>query len=228
VERVESFIRIILTKEKEMINNNLPPQNLLALPDKKELAVAENFEASLEEVWAETKSLDSWKPYETLPTLSEGFNYSKCLSVLDRSLVPASEKESKLSIAEMIKTCFALGWAPVDSDFKIFGKIYYDTLSHLPQNFLLQTLAKALKTWSHGQYSKMPTPAFLIECIPDAFHEIKHKRSRLDFAKMLENKSKERAEYLKLVEMQKPLGLPMQKIDVALTFLKKIETHEND
>jgi len=218
LERVESFIRIILTKEKEMINNNLPPQQLFVLPDQKEIAVAENFEASLEEVWAETKSLDSWTPAENLPTLKNGYNYSKCLSVLDRSLVPASEKESKLSIAEMIKTCFALGWAPVDSDFKIFGKIYYDTLSHLPQNFLLQTLAKALKTWSHGQYSKMPTPAFLIECIPQSFYELEHKRRRLDLAKSFEDRSKQRTKNFQ----------PVQKVDVALTFLKKIETHEND
>lgn len=203
-----------------MINKNLPqPQDMFVLPEKTELAIVENFEESLEEVYKETKSLDSWSPYESLPVLQKGSNYSKCLNILDRFLTPASEKEAKISIIEMVKTCFALGWASVDSDFKIFGKIYYETLSHLPLNFLKETLSNALKTWSHGQYCKMPSPAFLTECIPDSYHELKHKRSRIDFAKYIENKS------LKSKQLQ---NSSVKKVDVSLTFLKKVEAYEDD
>jgi hypothetical protein len=95
--------------------------------------------------------------------------------------------------------------------------MYYETLSHLPDEFFRDTLRIVLKTWTHGQYLKMPSPAFLKESIPSEYYRLNHVKQKLEVAQMVSNREKKRkkpSEDQNLVRFDPALYVP---------FMKKVE-----
>lgn len=190
-------------------------ENLPVEQDKNSVALANHDPLILQ---AETVyiALRNWRTYEELPRELGTVNYTECISAIKNRLTPVSGAVAREVILVFINTCRAFGWISDPSILEAMCEMYYDTISHLPEDLFRKTLNTVLKTWTHGQYLKMPSPAFLIESIPSEYHRLYRIRQKLEVAQMISNREKKRRqdEDHQKVKFDPSLYIP---------FMKKVE-----
>jgi hypothetical protein len=162
-------------------------------------------------------ALRNWRTYEELPRELGSVNYTECIKAVKNKLIPIPLADARGIIITFVNTCKAFGWISDPATLGTICDMYYETLSHLPEEFFRDALRIVLKTWTHGQYLKMPSPAFLKESIPSEYYRLHHVKQKLEVAQMVSNREKKRkkpSEDQNLVRFDPALYVP---------FMKKVE-----
>jgi hypothetical protein len=161
-------------------------------------------------------ALRNWRTYEELPRELGSVNYTECIEAVKNKLIPIFLPDAQGIIITFVNTCKAFGWISDPSTLETICEMYYETLSHLPEEFFRDTLRIVLKTWTHGQYLKMPSPAFLKDSISGEYYRLHHVKQKLEVAQMVSDREKKR---------KPPEDQNLVKFDPALyvPFMKKVE-----